>query len=403
MNYRKNKDKFMKKYVVIALVAILGTVNAVAQTALSFSGDRATVKTEGKYYIPQSVWNSNQTLYLDIVNAIEPEIGFEEWNGQNSWFPEAGSQWIGDNDAQIQQYIKIDVPGLWTNMYSGNAAAIYVRRIADPQIGVDQSITAISPYLSDAQFDNNDSSVGKKIVAQNLVNIKVDAVFVTGSNYNWLQKEIDGAFTTIDQNKDNYQISASGMYRVRTTNGGSTTPNNTNFEVIVATIPVTGISLNKTSISLTEGEEETLIATVNPDNATNKNVSWSSSNTYAATVDATGKVSAVFFGTAIITATTEDGNYTDECLVEVTAGTALEDVLESTIAIYPNPVKEYLYVTGVEEGLVLLTLVDISGRSLLVQTVANNQYVNISSLPSGAYIVKLQAKDKIIAKKIQKF
>ena len=384
MNYRKNKDKFMKKYLVIALVAILGTVNAVAQTALSFSGDRATVKTEGKHYIPQSVWNSNQTLYLDIVNAIEPEIGFEEWNGQNSWGPEAGSQWLGDVDATREQYIKIDVPGLWTNMYSGNAAAIYVRRIADPTLTVGATSKPLSEWSSPIAMEGNAT-----LTVDNFFSDKYNRLLLNG--------------TEIDRNKTIYTLTQGGNYELRTVTHASVDMHTVAFQLNSTTIAVTGVSLNKTSITLTEGEEETLIATVNPDNASNKNVSWSSSNTYAATVDATGKVSAVFFGTAIITATTEDGNYTDECLVEVTAGTALEDVLESTIAIYPNPVKEYLYVTGVEEGLVLLTLVDISGRSLLVQTVANNQYVNISSLPSGAYIVKLQAKDKIIAKKIQKF
>ena len=396
MNYRKNKDKFMKKYVVIALVAILGTVNAVAQTALSFSGDRATVKTEGKHYIPQSVWNSNQTLYLDIVNAIEPEIGFEEWTGQNSWISEPGSQWGGNSYARLQQYIKIDVPGLWTNAYSGvgEEKKIYVRRIADPTLTVGATSKPLSEWSSPID-----------VPAGTNVELSFISFFVSPGN-NWIE---ENTVEITPSQQSSYSLSGNGNveYTMNSRDGkASNATYSKSFTLnYPSAIPVTGVSLNKTSITLTEGGEETLIATVNPDNASNKNVSWSSSNTYAATVDATGKVSAVFFGTgtAIITATTEDGNYTDECLVEVTAGTAaFEVVLESTIAIYPNPAKEYLYVTGVEEGLVLLTLVDISGKSLLVQTVANNQYVNISSLPSGAYIVKLQAKDKTIAKKILK-
>lgn len=81
-------------------------------------------------------------------------------------------------------------------------------------------------------------------------------------------------------------------------------------------IPVTGISLDKTSYEMTEGDEITLIATVNPDNATNKNVTWSSSDPSVATVD-NGKVKAVKAGTATITVKPEDGNFSASCEISV--------------------------------------------------------------------------------------
>ena len=83
------------------------------------------------------------------------------------------------------------------------------------------------------------------------------------------------------------------------------------------TVHVTGVSLNKTSTALTVGEEETLTATVQPDNATNKGVSWSSSDTTVATVEG-GVVKAVAAGTATITVTTADGGKTATCVVTVT-------------------------------------------------------------------------------------
>ena len=81
-------------------------------------------------------------------------------------------------------------------------------------------------------------------------------------------------------------------------------------------IPVEGISLNRTSAALVEGETLTLVATVTPDNATDKTVTWSSSNTAVATVDAAGKVTAVAVGTANITALTGDKTATCEVTVE---------------------------------------------------------------------------------------
>ena len=85
---------------------------------------------------------------------------------------------------------------------------------------------------------------------------------------------------------------------------------------ITVNAKVSSISLDKTQVSLTEGDTTTLIATINPSNATNKNVGWSSSNTSVATVS-NGKVTAVKAGTAIITVTTEDGGKTATCTVTV--------------------------------------------------------------------------------------
>ena len=84
------------------------------------------------------------------------------------------------------------------------------------------------------------------------------------------------------------------------------------------TVAVTGVSLNKSSMTLTEGGSETLTATVAPSNATNTGVSWSSSNTGVATVNG-GQVTAVKAGTATITVTTSDGGKTATCSVTVEA------------------------------------------------------------------------------------
>ena len=85
-------------------------------------------------------------------------------------------------------------------------------------------------------------------------------------------------------------------------------------------VAVTGVKLDKTTLSLTVGGTETLVATVSPDGATNKKVTWKSDKTDIATVDANGKVKGVKEGEAKITVTTEDGNKTATCKVTVTKG-----------------------------------------------------------------------------------
>lgn len=82
-------------------------------------------------------------------------------------------------------------------------------------------------------------------------------------------------------------------------------------------VTVTGVTLNKTDLMLEIGGSETLTATVAPADATNKNVTWKSSNTAVATVDDNGKVTGVAAGEATITVTTEDGGKTATCKVSV--------------------------------------------------------------------------------------
>ena len=82
-------------------------------------------------------------------------------------------------------------------------------------------------------------------------------------------------------------------------------------------IPVNKVTLNKTTQTLEIGSEVTLVATVSPSNASNKKLTWSSSNSEVATVDQNGKVKAVKAGTSSITVTTEDGGKKATCAVTV--------------------------------------------------------------------------------------
>ena len=87
-------------------------------------------------------------------------------------------------------------------------------------------------------------------------------------------------------------------------------------EVAVTPRAVESISLDIVSAEMTEGDELTLVATINPTNATNKRVTWQSSNESVLTV-VDGKVTALKAGTATITVTTEDGEKTATCEVTV--------------------------------------------------------------------------------------
>ena len=82
-------------------------------------------------------------------------------------------------------------------------------------------------------------------------------------------------------------------------------------------VKVSGVSIDKPTLSMTEGETANLTAIVLPENATNKAVAWKSGNSGVADVDASGKVTAVKAGTSDITVTTADGGKTATCKVTV--------------------------------------------------------------------------------------
>ena len=104
---------------------------------------------------------------------------------------------------------------------------------------------------------------------------------------------------------------------VTTEDGGKTAT--CRVTVKAKAVNVTEVTLDRTELTLTEGETETLTATVRPDNADNKKVKWSSDKTEVATVDGAGRVTAVKAGEAVVTVTTEDGGKTATCRVTVKA------------------------------------------------------------------------------------
>ncbi|MDR2149016.1 MAG: Ig-like domain-containing protein [Tannerella sp.] len=83
------------------------------------------------------------------------------------------------------------------------------------------------------------------------------------------------------------------------------------------TVAVTGVSLNKYAVSMKIGDSEQLTATVTPDNATDKKVKWSSSNSSIATVSSTGLIAAKKAGTVIVAVITDDGDFMAQCWVSI--------------------------------------------------------------------------------------
>jgi hypothetical protein len=109
---------------------------------------------------------------------------------------------------------------------------------------------------------------------------------------------------------------------VTVTNPASTTVSSTDKDKVGGAdnkiVSVKSVKLNKTTATVKKGKTVTLKATVSPSNATDKAVTWKSSNTKVATVSSSGKVTTKKVGTATITCTTKDGKKKASCKITVT-------------------------------------------------------------------------------------
>jgi hypothetical protein len=119
-------------------------------------------------------------------------------------------------------------------------------------------------------------------------------------------------------------------------------------------IPVSGVSLDRSELTITVGEgAATLTATVEPGDATNKNVTWSSSDEAVATVsessDNSALITPVSAGSAVITVTTGDGAFTAECSVTVNPPSSSAPVVDSYTDPFPTHVTTVKVTDGGEE------------------------------------------------------
>ena len=157
-----------------------------------------------------------------------------------------------------------------------------------------------------------------------------------------------------------------------TVNGGELTGENIPAEGVV--YKVTEVTLSQSILTLDVGDTATLAATVTPTNATNQNVTWESSNPSVATVDESGKVTAVASGEATITVTTADGSKTANCDVTVNAAT--------TITTQPQSVS-------VTEGQSATFSVTATGDNLCYQWQINsgNGWSDITGATDASYTI----------------
>jgi hypothetical protein len=182
---------------------------------------------------------------------------------------------------------------------------------------------------------------------------------------------------------------ASGTVKViATANDGSTVEGS--IDIIQSNQrPVTGITVtsegNATELEI--GKTLNMSAAVLPADADMKDVTWSVDKTSIATIDANGVLTAVGAGTVVVKASAKDNSFKSGTLsIVVKAPLGLIEV-ENLATIFPNPTSQFINVNV--EGLASVQVMSLTGQIILTKEVNRASSIDVSSLKSGMYVMRI--------------
>ena len=164
-----------------------------------------------------------------------------------------------------------------------------------------------------------------------------------------------------------------------------------------SSISVISVSINQLSLPLVLGSTSQLTAGILPANATNKTVTWNSSDPAIATVSLSGLVTAIAPGITIITVTTSDGNKTATCQVVVTdpgsiPGTGNDNIGNASLSAYPNPTSGMITITGLTPDKVLKIYSAVGTLVGSYTAQGEEMTINLSHLSKGLYYINIEGK-----------
>lgn len=311
------------------------TVNNGLVTAASAGTATITVTTEDGGFTAQcEVTVSEQVVDVDSISLDKASLTLVEGSrGQLvvSFTPNDASNkavvWTS-SDESVARVVDAD-NGMILAVGKGTAT-ITVTSVANPQARASCVVTVNAEQSGErvavTGVSLNADALTLTVGAQQQLSASIQPANATDKTLFWLSSDTNVA--TVSNGLITAVSAGTTTITVETADGGF----KASCAVTVQNVKVSGVALNATEISLNVGGKQQLVATVSPTNAYNKTVTWSSNNANVATVDSVGNVSAVGAGTAVITVTTNDGSFTAQCTVTVTASS----VVPTTITLNPT-------------------------------------------------------------------
>ena len=267
--------------------------------------------TNGQGEISIDDSETGYTLYyqaVEIANNVYEQIEETSSNGE---------QELEEIEAEIDA-LGIECDNLETIF--DEAYQAYEEAVNNEVTGTDLEELQTAYETARTNYQNKIDEYNAKIEEYNNkadeINVQIKELTPSYVEGNWIETE-DGSFSI-----DISQFSGDKAFAIWArliTSDGTTVYDEATYTMSgtkTESISVEGISLDRTTLTLQEGSSYTLTATITPSDATNKLITWTSDNEDVATVS-NGKITAKSSGTARITATTSDGEYTATCEVTV--------------------------------------------------------------------------------------
>ncbi len=316
--------------------------------------------------IPVKVTNPDGVVHITASSSSGSQC-----NNAAYFHPMAAVQ-VGHTAAIKRQAMRIDVTPTtmtFTNYGLGNSTAD-----VDPSANILDTFTIEKTNAVKVKGVSLPETAEIPVGMTEELTAKLSPVEPDNANVIWASD--NEAVATVDENGVVTAVSeGTANITVTTEDGGYTA---TCVVTVVAATAVTGVELDNATLSMLVDEVKTINATVSPDNATTKDVIWTSSDDTVATVTANGSIKAIKAGTATITVTTKDGAKTATCVVTVSAISATSVVLDTN----------YLTMLPLDTATLTATVYP-----------ANATYQNITWTSSDATVVKVDENGNIKALK----
>lgn len=354
-----------------------------------------------------TILNNAQDLYVRVVKQRVPVTGVS--------LPETLEMSEGDTRTITASIIPSDATNKEVTWSCSDESVVSLSDAPYPALETQKTVTALkigTAMLSVKTNDGGYSAQCQVVVTEKRV--KVDGVSLnltsatmvpgeqlaliatvspsnaTDKTVTWLTSDASIA-TVTSSGTVTAKGSGTATITVKTNDGGMTATC-----VVKVIVPVDSVTLDRSNVSLTEGESTTLVATVRPDDATDKTVTWSSSNSSIAAVES-GKVTAIKEGTATITA--KAGEKTATCTITVKKKViAVEKVSLNKSELTLNRGGEETLVATVSPGNATDKTVSWSSSDASIASVDNNG--KVKALKGGTATITAKAGEKTAACKV---
>lgn len=350
------KKIFENKKLLFGLLGVLvAIVIIIVVIILTLGSKRYTISfnTDGGNSLESITAKEKETITLPI--AVKEGYIFNGWTDEDGKI--LPSEYVVTKDATLK--------AVWV---SETADTITIKFDTDGGSKIDDMIVVKGETLKLPQNPTKEGYKFKTWVDKNETPIYDEALLLEDTTLKAVWEKVE-----VKTNNTN-----------NTTNSGNENPVNNSQEN--KTIEVTGVSLNTTSKSMIVNTTDKLVATVVPDNASDKTVTWSSDNTNVITVDKNGNIKAIGLGEANITVKTANG--------KTASAKVISDVKNITLSVANQTISKY----GTINSTTITANIDSNGYNVpnsLITWIAPDTtgYTSAASMGSNGKIATITARD----------